>query len=49
MGSLQAVEAVVLLPEGGDFSQIGIKSEGLHFITAGSKGKYRDEPLQTGV
>ncbi|KAJ8253903.1 hypothetical protein COCON_G00205150 [Conger conger] len=37
----EAVEAVVLLPEGGDFSQIGVKTKGLHFITAGSKGVLR--------
>ncbi|KAJ8251192.1 hypothetical protein GJAV_G00218310 [Gymnothorax javanicus] len=37
----EAVEAVVLLPEGGEFSQIGVKTEGLHFITAGSKGVLR--------
>ncbi|XP_036408735.1 transducin beta-like protein 3 [Megalops cyprinoides] len=37
----EAVEAVVLLPESGDFSQIGVKSKGLHFITAGSKGLLR--------
>ncbi|KAJ8384033.1 hypothetical protein AAFF_G00212770 [Aldrovandia affinis] len=37
----EAVEAVVLLPEGGDFSEIGVKAEGLHFVTAGSKGVLR--------
>lgn len=35
---LQAVEGVVLLPRNKDFSQIGVKSKDLHFITAGSKG-----------
>lgn len=34
----QAVEGVVLLPENKDFSEIGVKSKELHFITAGSKG-----------
>ncbi|KAJ8344989.1 hypothetical protein SKAU_G00291820 [Synaphobranchus kaupii] len=37
----EAVEAVVLLPEAGDLSDIGVKTEGLHFITAGSKGVLR--------
>uniref|UniRef100_A0A8D0CJK8 Transducin beta like 3 n=1 Tax=Scleropages formosus TaxID=113540 RepID=A0A8D0CJK8_SCLFO len=37
----EAVEAVVLVPEGEDFPQIGVKSKGLHFITAGSKGVLR--------
>ncbi|KAI1883949.1 hypothetical protein AGOR_G00221340 [Albula goreensis] len=37
----EAVEAVVILPAGGDFSQIGVKTKGLHFITAGSKGVLR--------
>ncbi|XP_071329885.1 transducin beta-like protein 3 [Trachinotus anak] len=37
----EAVEGVVLLPENTDFSQIGIKSKDLHFITAGSKGVLR--------
>lgn len=35
---VQAVEGVVLLPKNHDFSQIGVKSKDLHFITAGSKG-----------
>lgn len=35
---LQAVEGVVLLPQKQDFSQIGVKSKDLHFVTAGSKG-----------
>uniref|UniRef100_A0A8C6JUY3 Uncharacterized protein n=2 Tax=Melopsittacus undulatus TaxID=13146 RepID=A0A8C6JUY3_MELUD len=34
----ESVEAAVLLPEKGDFSQLGVKKQGLHFITAGSKG-----------
>ncbi|XP_061848106.1 transducin beta-like protein 3 isoform X1 [Colius striatus] len=34
----ESVEAVVLLPKKGDFSQLGVKKQGLHFITAGSKG-----------
>lgn len=34
----EAVEGVVLLPEGEDYSDIGVKNKGLHFITAGSKG-----------
>lgn len=33
----EAVEGVVLLPKK-DFSEIGVKSKGCHFITAGSKG-----------
>ncbi|KAL4659135.1 transducin beta-like protein 3 [Arapaima gigas] len=37
----ETVEAVVLVPEGGDFQQIGVTSKGLHFITAGSKGVLR--------
>ncbi|KAG5832192.1 hypothetical protein ANANG_G00288490 [Anguilla anguilla] len=37
----EAVEAVVLLPEEGDFSQLGVRTKGLHFITAGSKGVLR--------
>lgn len=37
--SLQSVEAAVLLPEKGDFSQLGVKKQGLHFLTAGSKGE----------
>uniref|UniRef100_A0A4W6DU19 Transducin beta like 3 n=1 Tax=Lates calcarifer TaxID=8187 RepID=A0A4W6DU19_LATCA len=37
----EAVEGVVLLPENQDFSQIGVKSKDLHFITAGSKGVLR--------
>nr|XP_043907653.1 transducin beta-like protein 3 [Solea senegalensis] len=37
----EAVEGVALLPEDGDFSQIGVKSKDLHFITAGSKGVLR--------
>ncbi|XP_009993078.1 PREDICTED: transducin beta-like protein 3 [Chaetura pelagica] len=34
----ESVEAAVLLPRKGDFSQLGVKKEGLHFVTAGSKG-----------
>lgn len=34
----ESVEAAVLLPEQGDFSQLGVKKQGLHFLTAGSKG-----------
>uniref|UniRef100_A0A3B4B9L1 U3 small nucleolar RNA-associated protein 13 C-terminal domain-containing protein n=1 Tax=Periophthalmus magnuspinnatus TaxID=409849 RepID=A0A3B4B9L1_9GOBI len=37
----EAVEGVVLLPEKDDFSEIGVKNKGLHFITAGSKGVLR--------
>ncbi|XP_066545260.1 transducin beta-like protein 3 [Amia ocellicauda] len=37
----EAVEAVVLLPQTGDFSKLGVQSKGLHFITAGSKGVLR--------
>ncbi|KAM8798534.1 transducin beta-like protein 3 [Eudromia elegans] len=34
----ESVEAAVLLPENRDFSQLGVKNQGLHFLTAGSKG-----------
>lgn len=37
----EAVEGVVLLPQNEDFSQIGVKSKELHFVTAGSKGVLR--------
>ncbi|KAM7372061.1 hypothetical protein PAMP_009256 [Pampus punctatissimus] len=37
----EAVEGVVMLPQKQDFSQIGVKSKDLHFITAGSKGVLR--------
>ncbi|KAK7940314.1 hypothetical protein WMY93_003640 [Mugilogobius chulae] len=37
----EAVEGVVMLPEKYAFSEIGVKNEGLHFITAGSKGVLR--------
>ncbi|KAL0993109.1 hypothetical protein UPYG_G00103330 [Umbra pygmaea] len=37
----EAVESVVLLPEGCDYSEIGVKTNELHFITAGSKGVLR--------
>ncbi|NXP42681.1 TBL3 protein, partial [Leiothrix lutea] len=37
----ETVEAAVLLPEEGDFSQLGVKKQGLHFVTAGSKGILR--------
>ncbi|XP_028267812.1 transducin beta-like protein 3 [Parambassis ranga] len=37
----EAVEGVVLLPVNTDLSQIGVKSEDLHFVTAGSKGVLR--------
>ncbi|KAM7386801.1 hypothetical protein PAMA_009431 [Pampus argenteus] len=37
----EAVEGVVMLPQKQDFSQIGVKSNDLHFITAGSKGVLR--------
>lgn len=40
--SMQSVEAAVLLPEKGDFSQLGVKKQGLHFLTAGSKGECFD-------
>lgn len=36
---VQAVEGVVLLPGTSDYSQMGVKSDGLHFVTAGSKGE----------
>uniref|UniRef100_A0A8C8FHA7 U3 small nucleolar RNA-associated protein 13 C-terminal domain-containing protein n=1 Tax=Oncorhynchus tshawytscha TaxID=74940 RepID=A0A8C8FHA7_ONCTS len=34
----EAVESVVLLPEDEDFSEVGVKTKEIHFITAGSKG-----------
>lgn len=34
------MEAAILLPERGDFSQLGVKKQGLHFLTAGSKGEH---------
>ncbi|KAJ7306116.1 hypothetical protein JRQ81_010482 [Phrynocephalus forsythii] len=37
----ESVETVVLLPEGGDFSSLGVKKSGTHFLTAGSKGTLR--------
>uniref|UniRef100_A0ABM5F138 Transducin beta-like protein 3 n=1 Tax=Pogona vitticeps TaxID=103695 RepID=A0ABM5F138_9SAUR len=37
----ESVEAVALLPEEGDFSPVGVKKSGVHFITAGSKGILR--------
>lgn len=37
----EAVEGVVLLPGNKDFSEIGVNSKDLHFITAGSKGVLR--------
>ncbi|XP_067279298.1 transducin beta-like protein 3 [Pseudorasbora parva] len=37
----EAVEGVVVLPETSDYSQMGVKNEGLHFVTAGSKGVLR--------
>ncbi|XP_036248725.1 transducin beta-like protein 3 [Molothrus ater] len=37
----ETVEAAVLLPKEGDFSQLGVKKQGLHFVTAGSKGILR--------
>ncbi|XP_061455811.1 transducin beta-like protein 3 [Rhineura floridana] len=37
----ESIEAVVLLPEGGDFSFLGVKQSGMHFLTAGSKGVLR--------
>ncbi|KAK7174258.1 hypothetical protein R3I93_001456 [Phoxinus phoxinus] len=37
----EAVEGVVLLPGTSDYSQMGVKSEELHFVTAGSKGVLR--------
>uniref|UniRef100_A0A3Q3W174 U3 small nucleolar RNA-associated protein 13 C-terminal domain-containing protein n=1 Tax=Mola mola TaxID=94237 RepID=A0A3Q3W174_MOLML len=37
----ESVEGVVLLPKSKDFSQIGVKNQELHFITAGSKGILR--------
>uniref|UniRef100_A0AAZ3QBT4 U3 small nucleolar RNA-associated protein 13 C-terminal domain-containing protein n=1 Tax=Oncorhynchus tshawytscha TaxID=74940 RepID=A0AAZ3QBT4_ONCTS len=34
-------ESVVLLPEDEDFSEVGVKTKEIHFITAGSKGVLR--------
>ncbi|KAG7265372.1 hypothetical protein CRUP_004460 [Coryphaenoides rupestris] len=39
----EAVECVALLPEDQDLSQIGVQSDGLHFITAGSKAPGGEE------
>ncbi|KAL2299100.1 hypothetical protein Nmel_014716 [Mimus melanotis] len=45
----ETVEAAVLLPEEGDFSQLGVKKQGLHFVTAGSKGECHFWSLQGGT
>ncbi|XP_051571584.1 transducin beta-like protein 3 [Myxocyprinus asiaticus] len=37
----EAVEGVVVLPENSEYSKMGVKSDDLHFITAGSKGVLR--------
>ncbi|XP_042294532.1 transducin beta-like protein 3 [Sceloporus undulatus] len=37
----ESIESVVLLPEGGDFSNLGVKKSTTHFLTAGSKGILR--------
>ncbi|XP_062999218.1 transducin beta-like protein 3 [Elgaria multicarinata webbii] len=37
----ESIESVVLLPEEGDFSNVGVKRSGAHFLTAGSKGILR--------
>ncbi|XP_026866596.2 transducin beta-like protein 3 [Electrophorus electricus] len=37
----EAVEGVIVLPENKDYSQLGVKSPELHFVTAGSKGVLR--------
>ncbi|XP_072549538.1 transducin beta-like protein 3 [Salminus brasiliensis] len=37
----EAVEGVVILPENEDYSQLGVKSKELHFVTAGTKGVLR--------
>uniref|UniRef100_A0AAR2L436 U3 small nucleolar RNA-associated protein 13 C-terminal domain-containing protein n=1 Tax=Pygocentrus nattereri TaxID=42514 RepID=A0AAR2L436_PYGNA len=37
----EAVEGVVILSANEDYSQLGVKSKDLHFITAGSKGVLR--------
>ncbi|XP_054851571.1 transducin beta-like protein 3 [Eublepharis macularius] len=34
----ESIESVVLLPEGTDFSPLGVKKPGFRFLTAGSKG-----------
>ncbi|KFP83408.1 Transducin beta-like 3, partial [Acanthisitta chloris] len=45
----ETVEAAVLLPETGDFSQLGVKKPGLHFVTAGSKGILKVWEVATGA
>ncbi|KAI2666592.1 Transducin beta-like protein 3 [Labeo rohita] len=37
----EAVEGVVVLPGKSDYSEMGVKGDGLHFVTAGSKGVLR--------
>uniref|UniRef100_A0A670JVB8 Transducin beta like 3 n=1 Tax=Podarcis muralis TaxID=64176 RepID=A0A670JVB8_PODMU len=37
----ESIESVVMLPEQGDFSCLGVSKESLHFVTAGSKGILR--------
>ncbi|XP_044308457.1 transducin beta-like protein 3 [Varanus komodoensis] len=37
----ESIESVVLLPEKGDFSNVGVKKSGTHFLTAGSRGVLR--------
>ncbi|XP_033022978.1 transducin beta-like protein 3 [Lacerta agilis] len=37
----ESIESVVMLPEQGDFSCVGVNKESLHFVTAGSKGILR--------
>ncbi|MCI4385087.1 hypothetical protein PGIGA_G00046290 [Pangasianodon gigas] len=37
----EAVEGVVILPENEDYSNLGVKSKELHFVTAGTKGVLR--------
>lgn len=39
----------MLLPEEGDFSQLGVKKKGLHFVTAGSKGECHFWSLKGGT
>ncbi|KAJ6653728.1 hypothetical protein lerEdw1_008754 [Lerista edwardsae] len=34
----ESVESMILLPEGGDYSQLGVRNPSAHVLTAGSKG-----------
>ncbi|XP_038618458.1 transducin beta-like protein 3 [Tachyglossus aculeatus] len=45
----ESVETAVLLPEGPDFSALGVKNRGLHFLTAGSRGLLRVWAASSGA